>query len=548
METADINQLTCRRCWISFENIDQFLMHQSYQCSMALTNCHSPKGRYTCQSCVSQFESTCALHNHMQSCSNDGSYFFYNSDKVAIPLSVHNVDSYLSDGEGAESVGNLQNLIQAIVNSKSEIVVALWNGLKSLLMLHQDIKLSAQDQPKNTLNPDIDEKEDASKIHIANICEKETCTIQTIKKRKSRKSQVSKKGRIYTKTQFNRNVPLQKADTNSPKNEITSNSVQGFELSKSKIDINIEDNKNHHKENNELSNNKSLSVKNKVVRDLKGFILKRKYNSLKNKDSISSDKKRNTQRSQICSVCDKSMPMCQMKIHMAKHSDERPFECDICRKKYKYQKHLTAHHQTHSTHSFFCDRCGSGFATISLLRSHIISKHTEACDKPAKCDICGAGFANQYRLNRHRMQHTGSKPLQCDLCGMGFRQLYNLQQHVSTKHRKERRFACKQCEKKFVTNYQLKCHILQHSGVRPYACKICTKAYTQKKELRRHMKTFHSMTMDEESLPDLTKVFEELQGTDPMLEHTADNDTRVEHQFSGGHLPSVETLDSTATV
>ena len=56
---------------------------------------------------------------------------------------------------------------------------------------------------------------------------------------------------------------------------------------------------------------------------------------------------------------------------------------------------------------------------------------------------------------------------------------------------KGRRHKCHQCGKLFVTPYKLQRHRVIHTGTRPYVCHLCVKGFTQKEHLKYHLKLSH---------------------------------------------------------
>lgn len=59
---------------------------------------------------------------------------------------------------------------------------------------------------------------------------------------------------------------------------------------------------------------------------------------------------------------------------MRKHSDERPFACDVCPGRFKWEKTLQEHKLIHTKEKpFQCDVCEKWFRTKTLLRSKIPS-------------------------------------------------------------------------------------------------------------------------------------------------------------------------------
>ena len=59
-----------------------------------------------------------------------------------------------------------------------------------------------------------------------------------------------------------------------------------------------------------------------------------------------------------------------------------------------------------------------------------ISTHTE--DKPFDCKICGRRFSQNSNLKTHMSTHTGDKPFHCEILGSKFSWNYSLKSHMST--------------------------------------------------------------------------------------------------------------------
>ncbi|XP_062388882.1 zinc finger protein 235 [Sardina pilchardus] len=76
---------------------------------------------------------------------------------------------------------------------------------------------------------------------------------------------------------------------------------------------------------------------------------------------------------------------------------------------------------------FCCEYCGRAFTTSCNLRVHY-AVHTG--ERPHKCDICGKSFTQKGNLNIHRRIHTGEKPFSCPMCPKTFSQKINLRHHL----------------------------------------------------------------------------------------------------------------------
>ena len=76
-----------------------------------------------------------------------------------------------------------------------------------------------------------------------------------------------------------------------------------------------------------------------------------------------------------------------------------------------------------------------------------------------------------------------------DECGRTFGTKYNLKRHVQTTHKKEKRFSCPHCEKKFASKQGVVEHTFIHTGERPFVCVTCNIAFRQVSQLSLHMRT-----------------------------------------------------------
>jgi KRAB domain-containing zinc finger protein len=133
-----------------------------------------------------------------------------------------------------------------------------------------------------------------------------------------------------------------------------------------------------------------------------------------------------------------------------------------------------------STTSLDCHVCGRpGFSTKYKLRDHVRAKHTD--ERPFQCEYCDRRFATQSILYMHRAQthkklpHGRSKPdvktdtFSCHLCGKELSNAHKLRDHVSVVHEGVRRHPCAVCGKRFSSAFNRRQHEgLLHGGRLPY--------------------------------------------------------------------------------
>lgn len=102
------------------------------------------------------------------------------------------------------------------------------------------------------------------------------------------------------------------------------------------------------------------------------------------------------------------------------------------------------------------------------------------------CSSYGARFS-------HEKRHSGKKDHKCDLCSRAFITTTELASHKKSVHSDVRPIACKICDKAFKKRFNLRRHMLKHTGDKPHKCIICSAAYADSSTLKKHWEKEHNI-------------------------------------------------------
>ncbi|KXJ74993.1 hypothetical protein RP20_CCG012581 [Aedes albopictus] len=211
----------------------------------------------------------------------------------------------------------------------------------------------------------------------------------------------------------------------------------------------------------------------------------------------------------------------------------KPFECDLCFKRYSNRKALRKHKLLLFVKGRFqCDECGQTFRlertllrhkdihrnviqpysgrrdqlprccacyeqfdTDELLKKHADESHPpdlESADDPNKpfpCDVCHRRYKNLRILKDHQMKPYRTTQYQCATCGRTFKEKCALADHERS-HREEKSFICPVCSKSFAMRDSYRKHVKAHSLAEDrFKCEICGKGFKAKANLKCHLIT-----------------------------------------------------------
>ncbi|EDS30586.1 zinc finger protein 322A [Culex quinquefasciatus] len=191
------------------------------------------------------------------------------------------------------------------------------------------------------------------------------------------------------------------------------------------------------------------------------------------------------------------------------NDETRPFECELCFKRYSCKNSLGRHFKARLLESVprtvrklganQCCGCRVKFANKEQLVQHSKLVHEpDRSDnlgelKPFECEICFSRYSTREAFKRHKSGFRAEQLYRCEQCDKSFVKRVMLRIHEQKFHDGVQNevigaYQCTKCGKTFMHPSSLTNHEKWHNQSRDFECSICQKVFLSKGNLQTHMK------------------------------------------------------------
>ncbi|XP_031765179.2 oocyte zinc finger protein XlCOF6.1-like [Galleria mellonella] len=192
---------------------------------------------------------------------------------------------------------------------------------------------------------------------------------------------------------------------------------------------------------------------------------------------------------QRCTICNKFVVNVRSHQLVMHNSAALQHECVSCGRRFISQSALDVHMATHTKdRPFSCDLCEKSFRTKMVMLQHRRQVHEK--EKSHLCQFCSKSFFKKYHLQIHLRSHTKEKPYECPDCGKCFSSTTILKNHRLI-HTDIKLFACTHCDMTFCRSGYLRAHMVSHTKEKRYPCKYCGVKFGRSDHRKRHEHTAH---------------------------------------------------------
>lgn len=195
--------------------------------------------------------------------------------------------------------------------------------------------------------------------------------------------------------------------------------------------------------------------------------------------------------SRACSLPTESQGSPVKKERLYHNNQSNEFVCDLCGKCFSSRRAVYSHVQKHTGQKVLCNICGKCFSNRNNLTKHHKTVHLK--EKNYQCPTCQKRYDSSYRLRIHQNAHAGIRLFSCPLCPQSFITSSALSRHKKTVHKQGELYECNVCFRKFNVAYNMRAHMVTHTGIKAHICQYCKADFHRKHKLVAHMKEVHKL-------------------------------------------------------